>query len=75
MKYIHSCASQLLQIVRTLPTGQLKQLKAGIEKETKSNNPVDLEAILLKGTTATKKELEIIAKNRKAINHWSRNKC
>ncbi len=32
---------QLLKIVKTLPSGQLKQLKAEIEKETTSNKSVD----------------------------------
>ena len=62
---------QLLKIVRTLPSGQLKQLKAEIEKDSvdkKSN--IDLETLLLNGPTATKKQLETIAKNRKAINQW-----
>ncbi len=61
---------QLLKIVRTLPSGQLKQLKAEIEKEVKSDKSVDLEALLLNGPTATKKQLDTIAKNRKAINQW-----
>ena len=61
---------QLLQIVKTLPSGQLKQLKDEIEKEAKSNKSVDLEALLLNGPTATKKQLEAIAQNRKAINQW-----
>lgn len=61
---------QLLKIVKTLPSGQLKQLKAEIEKEAKSNDSVDLETLLLNGPVATKKQLEIIEKNRKAINQW-----
>lgn len=61
---------QLLKIVKTLPSGQLKQLKAEIEKEAKSNKSFDLEMLLLKGPTATKKQLDTIAKNRKAINQW-----
>ncbi|MGN6401290.1 MAG: hypothetical protein ACTHMD_12595 [Flavisolibacter sp.] len=61
---------QLLKIVKTLPSGQLKQLKAEIEKEDSKSNLVDLEALLLKGPTATKRQLETIAKNRKAINQW-----
>jgi len=62
---------QLLKIVSNLPSGKLKQLKAAIEKkagDTKSN--VDLESLLLDGPTATKKQLDIIDKNRKAINQW-----
>ena len=61
---------QLLKIVKTLPSGQLKQLRAEIEKEVKGDNQVDLEALLLNGPTATKKQLDTIVKNRKAINQW-----
>lgn len=61
---------QLLKIVKALPPGQLKQLKTELEKETKSTKASNLEALLLKGPTATKKQLDTIAKNRKAINQW-----
>ena len=61
---------QLLKIVKTLPSGQLKQLRAEIEKEVEIDKSVDLEALLLNGPTATKKQLETIAKNRKSINEW-----
>lgn len=62
---------QLLKVVRKLPAGQLKQLKAEIEKEGKDDkSKIDLEALLLNGPIATKKQLEIIEKNRKAINQW-----
>jgi hypothetical protein len=61
---------QLLKIVKTLPSGQLKQLKAEIEKEAKNEKSVDLEALLLNGPTATKKQLDTIVRNRKAINQW-----
>ena len=61
---------QLLKIVRKLPSGQLKQLKAEIEKEAQDSKSVDLEALLLNGPTATKKQLEVIENNRKAINQW-----
>ena len=61
---------QLLKIVKTLPAGQLKQLKAELEKEVKEEKSVDLETLLLNGPVATKKQLETIAKNRKAINQW-----
>ena len=61
---------QLLKIVKSLPSGQLKQLKAEIEKEAKSDKSVDLETLLLNGPTATKKQLDTIARNRKAINQW-----
>lgn len=61
---------ELLKIVKTLPSRQLKQLKAEIEKKAKSGKSIDLEALLLNGPTATKNQLETIAKNRKAINQW-----
>ena len=61
---------ELLKIVKTLPTGQLKQLKAEIEKKAKSDNSVDLETLLLNGPVATKKQLVTIENNRKAINQW-----
>lgn len=61
---------QLLKIVKTLPSGQLKQLKAEIEREVKSDDPVDLETLLLNGPVATNKQLKMIEKNRKAIKQW-----
>lgn len=61
---------ELLKIVKTLPSGQLKQLKSEIEKETGTSNSNNLESLLLQGPTATKKQINIIAKNRKAINQW-----
>jgi hypothetical protein len=62
--------NQLLKIVKALPSGKLKQFKAEIEKEDIPEKTVDLEALLLNGPTASKKQLETIAKNRKAINQW-----
>jgi hypothetical protein len=61
---------QLLKIVKTLPAGQLKQLKSEIEKEAKSTNSTDLETLLLNGPTATENQLNTIVKNRKAFNQW-----
>jgi len=62
---------QLLRIVKTLPVGQLRKLKEEIEKEVNEEKPQpDLETLLLNGPTATKKQLETIANNRKAINQW-----
>lgn len=61
---------QLLKIIKTLPSKQLNQLKAEIEKETKDAQSVDLETLLLNGPTASKKQLDAIAKNRKLINQW-----
>ncbi|RYE54041.1 MAG: hypothetical protein EOP48_13110 [Sphingobacteriales bacterium] len=59
---------QLLRIVKKLPSGQLKQLKAEIKREAKSTDSVELESLLLHGPVATKKQLETIDRNRKAIN-------
>ncbi|MER3472415.1 MAG: hypothetical protein C4330_14150 [Chitinophagaceae bacterium] len=61
---------ELLKIVRELPSGKLKQLKAEIEREAKKPKSADLETLLLNGPTATKKQLDTIAKNRKSINQW-----
>lgn len=64
---------QLLRIVKKLPSGQLKQLKAEIEREAKSTTSSELESLLLHGPVATKKQLETIDRNRKAINQWRTN--
>jgi len=62
---------QLLKIVKTLPTGQLEQLKAAIEKEVKEEKiTTDLETLLLNGPVATPGQLEIIEENRRSINQW-----
>ncbi|MBZ5858378.1 hypothetical protein [Flavihumibacter profundi] len=65
---------QLLEIVKTLPAGQLKLLKAEIGKKRKVNkSKADLETILMNGPVATEKQLEIIESNRKAISQWRTN--
>jgi len=61
---------QLLEMVKALPAGQLRQLKAEIEKESTTEKSIDLESMLLNGPVATKRELETIENNRKAINQW-----
>lgn len=61
---------ELLKIVKALPSGQLQQLKEEIKNETEMNKSVDLENLLLSGPTATEKQLETIADNRKAMNQW-----
>ena len=62
--------NQLLKMVKTLPSGKLKQLKAEIEKKSKVAKSGKLEELLLNGPTATSKQLNIITNNRKAINQW-----
>jgi hypothetical protein len=62
---------QLVDVVKTLPSSQRRQLKAVIEKEETVELPeVNLEKLLLDGPTATKEEIKIIQNNRKAINQW-----
>lgn len=61
----------LIKLVRNLPTGKLRQLKAEIEKHpSKEKQKVDLKTLLLSGPVATSKQLEVIENNRKAINQW-----
>ena len=62
--------NQLLKIVKKLPSGRLRQLKAEIEKEVNSKKSIDLETLLLNGPVATKKQLETIGNNRKSLNQW-----
>lgn len=62
--------NQLLKIVKKLPSGRLRQLKSEIEKEVNSKKSIDLETLLLNGPIATKKQLETIENNIKAINQW-----
>jgi hypothetical protein len=62
---------ELLKIVKNLPENKLSQLKAEIEKEAKKDgNRDDFEALLLNGPTFSKKQLDNIARTRKAINQW-----
>lgn len=62
---------QLVKAVRKLPAKQLRQLKAEIEKKNAKEKPgSDLETLLLSGPVATKKQLQRIENNRKAINEW-----
>lgn len=62
--------NQLLKIIKALPSGKLRRLKSEIEKEVTKAKTVDLKNLLLNGPTATKKQLDTITKNRKAINQW-----
>ena len=62
---------QLLKIVKELPVARLKQLQLEIEKGVQQDKSLlDLEALLLNGPTASKRQLQIIAQNREAINQW-----
>ncbi|MEP6684310.1 MAG: hypothetical protein ABJA35_13670 [Parafilimonas sp.] len=64
---------ELLKAVKTLPSAKLQLLKNEIEKGSKIKSSNNLEQLLLSGPVATKKQLESIAKNRKAINQWRTN--
>ncbi len=61
---------QILKMVKTLPAKQLRQLRAEIEKEANTEKLNNLETLLLNGPVATKKQLDTIEENRKAINEW-----
>ncbi|MGI4022401.1 MAG: hypothetical protein ACRYFA_12915 [Janthinobacterium lividum] len=62
---------QLVQLVKMLPQTQWKKLKQEVDEEKESGKNVsDLEAFLLTAPTFTKKQLNEIAKTRKAINQW-----
>lgn len=62
---------QLVEVVKSLPASQLKQLKIEIEKNTRlKKNQKGLENLLLNGPVATKTQLKVIENNRKAINKW-----
>ena len=62
---------QLVKIVKTLPSGKLRQLKALIDKKTINDRPANnLKKLLLNGPVATKKQIDAIEKNIKAINQW-----
>ncbi len=62
---------QLLKIVKDLPAGKLRQLKAAIEQASVPKKTAStLEDLLLNGPVATKKQLEKIMLNRKSITEW-----
>ena len=62
---------QLVGIVKKLPPKQWTKLKTEVEKEIyPGKNNQDMEAFLLKAPVFTKKQLDTIAKTRKAINQW-----
>jgi hypothetical protein len=62
---------QLVKIAKKLPKAQWQKLKVEVENDKQlTDNADDLEAFLLKGPTFTKKQLEVIEENRKAINKW-----
>jgi hypothetical protein len=62
---------QLLKLVKQLPATQWKKLKTEVEKQPQqSQSSSDLETFLLNAPTFSKKQLDEIAKTRKAISQW-----
>ena len=62
---------QLVGIVKKLPAKQWTKLKAEVEKEKVPVNKMqDMEAFLMTAPVFTKKQLDTIAKTRKAIDQW-----
>lgn len=62
---------ELVKIVKNLPESQLSELREEIEKEVgQKKNRDDFKNFLLNGPTFSKKQLDDIAKTRKAINQW-----
>lgn len=62
---------QLIKIIKALPKAQLDKLMVEAKKFEESKEPKsNLEELLLKGPVATEEQIDIIAKNRRAINKW-----
>ena len=62
---------ELVQLAKQLPQTEWTKLKQKVDQEKASEKEVsDLEAFLLTAPTFTKKQLDEIAKTRKAINQW-----
>jgi hypothetical protein len=62
---------QLVKIAKKLPKTQWQKLKVEVENDKQwENNANDLEAFLLSGPTFSKKQLNVVKENRKAINKW-----
>ncbi len=62
---------QLIEIVRKLPKKDIDKLKTELEREKAPiTNRQDFESFLLNGPVFSKKQLNTIAKTRKAINQW-----
>ena len=62
---------QLVQLAKLLPVKQWTKLKQEVENEkVPSKQTPELEEFLLTAPTFTKKQLNEVAKTRKAINQW-----
>jgi hypothetical protein len=65
---------QLVKIAKKLSKTQWQMLKIEVENDKQRENDKDeLEAFLLNGPTFSKKQLDVIEENRKAINKWKKN--
>ncbi len=62
---------QLVELAKQLPTTQWAKLKKVVEgKSSVAKDNSDLVTLLLSAPTYSKKQLEEVAKTRKAINQW-----
>ncbi len=62
---------QLVELAKQLPTTQWTKLKKEVEeKASNAKQNSDLVSLLLSAPTYSKKQLDEIAKTRKAINQW-----
>ncbi|MBS1745609.1 MAG: hypothetical protein JST21_05525 [Bacteroidetes bacterium] len=62
---------QLIQLAKKLPSQQWMKMKQEVDKQQPfSKNTGDLESFLLNAPTFSKKQIDEIAKTRKAINQW-----
>ena len=62
---------QLVELAKKLPAKQWTKLKQAVDEEQPSDkNASELETFLLSAPTFSKKQLDEIAKTRKAINQW-----
>jgi hypothetical protein len=62
---------QLVQLAKQLPATQWRKLKTEVEKEqVRKDSVADLETFLLSAPTFTKKQLNEVAKTRKALTEW-----
>ena len=62
---------QLVKLVKQLPTPQWKKLKREVEEKVAvPEKNSELNSLLLSAPTYSKKQLNEVAKTRKAINQW-----
>jgi hypothetical protein len=62
---------QLVQLAKKLPAKQWTKLKQAVDNQQPTDSSsFELETFLLNAPTFSKKQLDEIAKTRKAINQW-----